>query len=80
MAAIKKNKDEMSFMDHLEDLRWHLVRIAVVILLFSIVFLVFPQFIFDKIILAPKVPILLLTNYFAIWVNDLGLAVYVILH
>ncbi len=56
MAAIKKNKDEMSFMDHLEELRWHLVRIAIVILLLSVVFLVYPQFIFDKIILAPKSP------------------------
>ena len=51
MAAIKKNKDEMSFMDHLEELRWHLVRIAIVILLLSVVFLVYPQFIFDKIII-----------------------------
>ena len=41
MAAIKVKKDEMSFMEHLEDLRWHIVRI---------------DFIFDKIILAPKNP------------------------
>lgn len=56
MAAIKKNKDEMSFMDHLEDLRWHLVRIVAVVILFSIVFLIYPDFIFNKIILAPKSP------------------------
>jgi sec-independent protein translocase protein TatC len=48
MAAIKKNKDEMSFMDHLEDLRWHLVRIVAVIILFSIVFLIYPDFYFRQ--------------------------------
>ena len=56
MAAIKVKKDEMSFMEHLEDLRWHIVRIVVVIVLLSIVFLIYPEFIFDKIILAPKNP------------------------
>ncbi len=56
MAAIKNKKDEMSFMEHLEELRWHLVRIVLVIFLFSIVFLIYPQFIFDNIILAPKDP------------------------
>lgn len=54
MAAIKKNPDEMSFMEHLEALRWHIVRIVIVILLCSIAFLIYPQFIFDEIILAPK--------------------------
>ncbi|MFI5172037.1 MAG: twin-arginine translocase subunit TatC [Chitinophagales bacterium] len=54
MAAIKKNKDEMTFMEHLEDLRWHIIRIVLVIVILSIVFLLYPQFIFDKIILAPK--------------------------
>ena len=56
MAAIKNTKDEMSFMEHLEDLRWHIVRIVVVIILLSIGFLIYPEFIFDKIILAPKNP------------------------
>jgi len=56
MAAIKKNPDEMTFMEHLEDLRWHIVRIVLVVLALSIVFLVYPQFVFDKIILAPKNP------------------------
>ncbi len=56
MAAIKKEKDQMSFMEHLEDLRWHIVRIIIVIFLFSIAFLIYPEFIFDKIILAPKNP------------------------
>ena len=56
MAAIKKNPDEMTFMEHLEELRWHIVRIVLVVLLISIFFLIYPQFVFDKIILAPKDP------------------------
>lgn len=64
MAAIKKNKDEMSFMEHLEDLRWHVIRIILVIILFSIVFLVYPEFIFDKIILAPKDPDFITYKFF----------------
>lgn len=54
MAAIRKNTDEMTFMEHLEELRWHIVRIVVVVVLLSIVFLIYPQFVFDEIILAPK--------------------------
>lgn len=46
----------MSFMEHLEALRWHIIRIVLVILVFSIFFLIYPQFVFDKIILAPKNP------------------------
>lgn len=56
MAAIRKNTDEMTFMEHLEELRWHIVRIVVVVVLISIVFLIYPQFVFDQIILAPKNP------------------------
>jgi len=54
MAERKRKKDEMTFMDHLEDLRWHIIRSVIVILVFAIFFLIYPQFVFDKIILAPK--------------------------
>lgn len=43
-----------SFMDHLEDLRWHLVRSVLAILVISILSFVFKSFIFDKIIFGPK--------------------------
>ncbi|MBC8046533.1 MAG: twin-arginine translocase subunit TatC [Fimbriimonadaceae bacterium] len=56
MAQLKKNKNELSFLEHLEDLRWHIIRSLVVVIVFSVFFLVYPQFIFDKIILAPKDP------------------------
>lgn len=53
----KKNREghdrEMSFWEHLEELRWHLVRSIVAVLVLAIVAFIFKDFIFDKIILAP---------------------------
>lgn len=52
----KKQKDpaNMSFLDHLEDLRWHLVRSVLGILIAATLAFVFKQFIFDVIIFGPK--------------------------
>lgn len=49
-----KNDNEMSFWDHLEALRWHVVRSFVAILIFAIGAFIAREFIFDTIILAPK--------------------------
>ena len=54
MSKEEKNKGDMSFLEHLEVLRWHLVRSAVVILVFTIVAFIFKGFIFDDVILAQK--------------------------
>ncbi len=48
--------DEMSFLDHLEELRWVLVRSVVAILAGAIVAFIFSDFIFDRLILIPKTP------------------------
>lgn len=45
---------EMSFLDHLEVLRWHLMRIAICIGFFSILAFLFKHIVFDLIVLAPK--------------------------
>ncbi len=55
----KKSKEvtpdsEMSFWDHLEVLRWHLIRSIIAVLVFTSLGLIFKDFIFDNIILAPK--------------------------
>jgi len=50
----KKGKEEMSFLEHLEELRWHIIRSVLAIFIFMIIAFVFKNFIFDKIILAPK--------------------------
>lgn len=54
MSKEEKSVNEMSFLDHLEVLRWHLVRCAIVILLFTVVAFIFKGFIFDSVILAQK--------------------------
>ena len=43
----------MSFMDHLEALRWHIVRSAIVLVLASAFIFVFIDWIFDNVIYAP---------------------------
>ncbi|UAB74737.1 MULTISPECIES: twin-arginine translocase subunit TatC [Mesoflavibacter] len=50
----KKDVNEMSFLDHLEDLRWHLIRIVGAVILCGTVAFIFKGFIFDNIIFAPK--------------------------
>lgn len=49
----KKTVDEMSFLDHLEDLRWHLIRATIGVFVAAIVAFVFKKFIFDVIIFGP---------------------------
>ena len=43
----KQSKDEMSFLDHLEELRWHLIRSVIAILIIATVAFIFKDFIFD---------------------------------
>jgi sec-independent protein translocase protein TatC len=44
---------EMSFLDHLEELRWHIVRSIMAIMVLTIVAFVFTPWIFQNIIFAP---------------------------
>jgi sec-independent protein translocase protein TatC len=50
----KKKESEMSFLDHVEELRWHLVRGTAAILVFASVAFVMKDFIFNTILFAPK--------------------------
>jgi sec-independent protein translocase protein TatC len=49
-----KNTNEMSFLDHLEDLRWHLIRATLAILIAGTIAFLCSEFIFDTIIFGPK--------------------------
>ncbi|HEX7845822.1 MAG TPA: twin-arginine translocase subunit TatC, partial [Chitinophagaceae bacterium] len=52
----KRKKDpsvEMSFIDHLEELRWHLIRSVIAILIGAIVTFIYARDIVDKILFAP---------------------------
>lgn len=52
----KSPEKEMSFWQHLEELRWHLVRSVIILVLLAIAAFIMRNFIFDVIILAPKNP------------------------
>ncbi|MEX1381935.1 twin-arginine translocase subunit TatC [Lutibacter sp.] len=51
MAKVEK---EMSFLDHVEELRWHLVRSSMAIFFFGTIAFVMKGFIFNTILFAPK--------------------------
>jgi len=46
----------MTFLDHLEELRWHIIRSFLAILTFAILAFVFKNFVFDVVILGPSRP------------------------
>ena len=45
---------EMSFLDHLEELRWHLIKSTMAIMILATVAFIFKDIIFDVIIFGPK--------------------------
>ena len=47
---------EMSFLDHLEIFRWHLIRSAIAVLFFAIIAFIFKDIVFDVILLGPQDP------------------------
>lgn len=49
----KKNVNEMSFLDHLEDLRWHLIRAVLAVVMMAIIAFLAKGFIFDVLIFGP---------------------------
>lgn len=58
MAFFASNKNteqmkEMSFLGHLEELRWHLVRSAAVVMVLAIAAFCFNDFVFDTVIFGP---------------------------
>ena len=50
---MSERKDEMSFWDHLEELRWTFFHCIIALIVFTIVGLVFMPYLFDHVILAP---------------------------
>ncbi|NND15252.1 MAG: twin-arginine translocase subunit TatC, partial [Eudoraea sp.] len=56
MAESVQDPNEMSFLDHLEELRWHLIRSTFAIVIVGLVAFLMKDFIFDTIIFGPKKP------------------------
>ena len=50
----EKSSDEMSFLDHLEELRWHLIRSTLAIVIIGSVAFLMKDFIFDTVLFGPK--------------------------
>ena len=50
---LKNPQDEMSFLDHLEDLRWHLIRATLAVVLAATVAFFLKTFIFDVLLFGP---------------------------
>ncbi len=62
-AMARKSKErnnstdgEMTFLQHLEELRWHIIRALIAVVAGAIIAFVFKNIIFDKVILAPNNP------------------------
>ena len=51
-----ENTKEMSFLEHLEELRWHLIRSVIAVLVLSIAAFIAVDFVFGTIILGPSKP------------------------
>lgn len=74
-----EEKSEMSFLDHLEALRWHIIKSILAIVIFGILAYVFSGFIWDKIIFAPNSDqfwtsqmIIKINNYFGVQSDGLN--------
>ena len=53
---MSEEEKEMSFLDHLEELRWHIIRALIAIVVFSVAAFVAKDIVFGKIILGPSKP------------------------
>ncbi|PKA82096.1 Sec-independent protein translocase TatC [Ulvibacter sp. MAR_2010_11] len=51
---IARAVNEMSFLDHLEELRWHLIRSTIAIVLLGVIAFIAKDFIFDVLLFGPK--------------------------
>jgi len=52
----KQVEKEMSFLDHLEELRWHLIRATLAVVIMGTIAFIAKGFIFDTLIFGPKNP------------------------
>lgn len=68
-----ERSDEMSFLDHLEELRWHIVRASIAIMILAVVAFIAKHVVFDLILFAPKSPDFATYRFFCWMGNSLGL-------
>jgi sec-independent protein translocase protein TatC len=68
-----KQQNEMSFLGHLEELRWHLVRGVTAIFILAIVFFIFDKEIYDNFLLAHIQPDFFTYQLFCDFFNLFGM-------
>lgn len=73
MKKIASPEKEMSFLDHLEELRWHLVRSTMAVVLVGILAFIFKSFIFDTLIFGPSKPSFFTYRIFCDFSQKLGM-------
>ena len=71
--AQTKNVNEMSFLDHLEDLRWHLIRATLAVMIAAVLAFLAKGFIFDTLIFGPTKPTFFTYDILCRISNSLGL-------
>ncbi len=69
----KKDPNQLSFLDHLEVLRWHLIRSVIAIGVFTIIAFLSKKLVFDVIIFGPKNPDFLTYRIFCKLSNLMGM-------
>ncbi len=69
----KTSGKEMSFLDHLEELRWHIIRGLMYILVGGIALFVFQEWLFDTVIFGPTQKDFISYRLFCQWSHALGL-------
>jgi len=69
----KTPKEEMSFLEHLEELRWHIIRAFLAIVIFSVIAFIEKDIIFDEIIFSPKRPDFWTNRMFGLLADFLGM-------
>lgn len=74
-TTVKKKQEEkdMSFFDHLEELRWHIIRSLVVIITIGIVLFINNAWFFDVVLFGPTKPSFIAYRWFCDIGNAIGL-------
>ncbi len=67
------DRNNMTFLQHLEELRWHIIRSVAAVLIFAIAAFFLSDFIFGDIILRPKTPEFWTNRMFANLANITGI-------
>ena len=68
----KKDVNEMSFLDHLEELRWHLIRATAVVVILGFAAFLMKDFIFNTLLFGPKQPDFPTYRFFCFLSQKLG--------